>query len=116
MANSFRNSIVVGGVGAGIAALLLTATYSTAQAQAPAYRAPRTADGKPNLSGIWQANNEANWDIEPHAAQAGPPEYGAMFSVPAGVGIVEGDQIPYQPWALEKRKENRANQFKRVKL
>ena len=21
-------------------------------------------DGRPNLSGIWQANNEANWDLQ----------------------------------------------------
>ena len=39
--------------------------------QARAYRAPRTADGKPNLNGIWQAINEANWDIEAHAAAPG---------------------------------------------
>ena len=35
---------------------------------APAYRAPRTGDGKPNLSGIWQSMNEANWNIEAHSA------------------------------------------------
>lgn len=118
MGNRFGTTIVAVSAGAGIAALVLMANHSTAQAQAqvPAYRAPRTADGKPNLSGIWQANNEANWDIEAHAAQAGPPEYGASFSVPAGVGIVEGDEIPYQPWALARKKENFENRFKRVKL
>jgi hypothetical protein len=35
----------------------------TAADRAPAYRAPRTADGKPNLNGIWQSLNTANWDI-----------------------------------------------------
>ena len=39
------------------------------QPQAAPYRAPRTADGKPNLNGIWQALNSANWDIQGHAAQ-----------------------------------------------
>jgi hypothetical protein len=110
-----RKSIVVGGAGVGVVAFMLLASYSSAQGQATTYRAPRTADGKPNLSGIWQALNEANWDIEPHAAKAGPSEYGAMFSVPAGVGIVEGDQIPYRPEALQKRKENYENRFKRTK-
>ena len=36
--------------------------------QGPTYRAPRSADGKPNFNGIWQALNEASWDIEAHAA------------------------------------------------
>ena len=75
----------------------------------PAYKAPRSAfkDGKPDLNGIWQANNTANWDIQGHAARQGPVlELGAAFSVPAGLGVVEGDEIPYQPWAAAKKKEN----------
>src|SRR5436305_12144353 len=92
-------SMVVVGAGLGFAAFMLLASYSSAQGQATTYRAPRTADGKPNLAGIWEALNEANWDIEPHAAKPGPPEYGAMFSEPAGVGIIEGDQIQYRPEA-----------------
>ncbi len=41
-------------------------------AQQPAGSAiPRTAAGKPNLNGIWQALNTANYDIQAHAAQAG---------------------------------------------
>ena len=42
--------------------LVLAATL--AAAQAPAYRAPRTADGRPNLNGIWQALNTAHWDLD----------------------------------------------------
>ena len=61
---------------------------------------PRTPDGKPDLSGIWQALNTAAWDIEPHAAQNG---------IPAGVGVVEGNAIPYQSSALEKKRQNFAN-------
>jgi hypothetical protein len=58
---------------------------------------PRAADGKPELSGIWQVLNSANYDIQDHQAQKG---------VPAGQGIVEGNEIPYQPWALAKKKAN----------
>src|SRR5262245_35325776 len=72
-----------------------------AQPQTPAYRAPRTADGKPNLNGIWQALNSANWDIQGHAAGPSPfPELlGALGAVPPGQGVVEGNEIPYQQWA-----------------
>src|SRR5688572_27874407 len=44
------------------------ATQARGAQAAPAYRAPRTGDGKPNLSGIWQSMNEANWNIEAHSA------------------------------------------------
>ena len=72
----------------------------SAQARAvgsPAYTPPRTADGKPDLQGVWQVLNTAAWDIQDHAARLG---------VPAGQGVVEGNDIPYQPWAAAKRKEN----------
>jgi hypothetical protein len=80
-------------------------------AQAPArYRAPRAGDGHADLNGIWQAVNTANWDLQDHAARQGPViALGAAFSVPAGAGVVEGNEIPYQPWAAEKKKENAAN-------
>ena len=99
-----------------VAGLLVSRLPSEAQApaaaQAPAYRAPRAGDGKPNLNGIWQALNEANWDLEPHAAAQGPAALGAQFSIPAGIGVVEGGAIPYKPEALAKKKENSANRLK----
>src|SRR4029434_5299108 len=82
-------------------------------AQAPSYRAPRTADGKPSLNGIWQAINSANYDIEAHAAAPSPVlELGAAGAIPGGLGIVEGGTLPYRPEALTKRNENRANRLK----
>src|ERR1700682_4999699 len=79
-----------------------------AAGQFPAYRAPRMADGHPDLNGIWQAFVTANWDIQDHEAQAGPhPEImGAYGAGPAGPRIVEGGEIPYKPQALAKKKEN----------
>ena len=74
----------------------------------PAYRPPHRADGHPDLSGIWQAFVNANWDLQDHEPDAGPhPELdGAYGAGPAGQSVVEGGAIPYQPWALARKKEN----------
>jgi hypothetical protein len=90
------------------AVLLAAASIAAAQAPAAAYRAPRTPDGRPNLNGIWQALNEANWDIEAHHTASSPyPELlGALLAQPAGLGVVEGGPLPYTPEALAQRKKN----------
>ena len=59
-----------------------------------------TPDGKPDFTGIWQAMNSAAWNIQDHVAEKG---------VPAGKGIVEGNEIPYRPEALIKKQENYKN-------
>jgi hypothetical protein len=80
--------------------LSLLAAVLLMQAPAPARAIPRTADGKPNLQGIWQVRNRASYDLQDHAAREG---------MPAGKGVVEGGEIPYQPWAEAKKKENYTN-------
>jgi hypothetical protein len=92
-----------------------------AAGQGAAYRAPRAADGHPDLNGIWQALNEANYDIEMHMARPAlavrPGPYGslpaaavlrlgAVGAVPPGPGVVEGGTLPYKPEALAKKKQN----------
>jgi hypothetical protein len=92
-----------------LAAALLAATIPlVGQTPFSPYKAPRTADGKPNLNGIWQSFTTANWNILTHAAEPGPyPELlGAWGAMPGGQGIVSGNEIPYQPWAAAKQKEN----------
>jgi hypothetical protein len=91
-------------------------------AQTPPARTARPG-GKPDLNGIWQAMNEANYDLEAHTARPamalrqGPYSMvpaapvlalGAVGAVPPGMGVVEGGEIPYKPEALARRNENRA--------
>src|SRR3954451_13652711 len=72
--------------------------------QTAAYRAPRTADGKPNVNGIWQSLNEANWDVEGHSAGPGRVvALGAEAAVFPGLGMSEGAPLPYLPAALAKK-------------
>jgi hypothetical protein len=95
-----------------VTALIATCTLG-ADAQAPGYKAARTADGHPNLNGIWQAMNTANWDLQGHAAHGGPVvALGAVDATPPGIGVVEGGEIPYLPEAAAKKKENAANWVK----
>ena len=90
--------------------LVIASSSILAIAQLPAdYKAPRLIGTQhPDLNGIWQAVNSANYDIEPHAAAPSPfpALLGAIGAEPPGQGVVEGGAIPYQPWAAERKKEN----------
>src|SRR6202171_997201 len=96
-----RAAMMLGVMAAGIA-ILMVVGRTTAQAPS-APRVGRMTDGKPNLNGIWEANNTANWDIQSHQARPGlVVGLGAAFSIPGGLGVVEGNDIPYKPEALAK--------------
>jgi hypothetical protein len=106
----FKLAVVVVALGTGVAIASQWMSRSSDLGQTSTYTAPRTPDGTPDFNGIWQAVNTANWDIQDHGARQGPViALGAAFSIPAGQGVVEGNEIPYQPWAAAKKKQNAAN-------
>ena len=80
-----------------LSAALMSLGATIAMAQTPATRAP---EGRPNLQGVWQVLNTAAWDIQDHPARLG---------VPAGQGVVVGNEIPYLPAALAKKRQNFEN-------
>jgi hypothetical protein len=98
------------------AAALLLAWWSTSGPDASAQSAmassrPERVAGRPNLNGVWQAMNTANWNLEAHSAAVPPHllQFGAMLSIPPGESVIEGGTIPYRPEALKKRQENQAS-------
>ncbi len=125
---SYRRLMLRGAVAFGVAIVLLLGGDPSGQSPASQYRAPRAADGHPDLNGIWQALNEANFDLEPHAARAAmafrPGPYGpvpaapvlalgAVGSVPQGLGVVVGGTIPYTSAALKQKQENQEHWLER---
>lgn len=90
--------------------LAVALTTAACSANTPPAGLPRMANSKPDLNGIWQALNEANWNLEAHVATQGAVEtLGAIGAVPPGMGVVEGGRIPYRPEALAQRQQNHAN-------
>src|SRR5713226_485846 len=119
MRDRLRGSMIIAVAAATMLAVVsLTLTRSAGQGQRVA-----RIDGHPNFSGVWQALNEANWDLEAHAARPGMATQvgvhpfalvpaapvlalGAVGAVPGSIGVVEGGTIPYQPWAAAQKKDN----------
>ena len=93
---------------AAAAGLAIAVALQPLTAQDRGYQAPRLAGTKhPDLNGVWQALNTAYWDIQDHSAQPAPlGPLGAWGAVPAGRSVVEGNEIPYQTWALARKSEN----------
>jgi hypothetical protein len=124
-------------VAASAAAMSMSYAQSAAAPLKPAAAPPHKASaagaidrigGHPNFSGVWSVMNTANWNIEPHLAVAalelrpGPVvpvpakaivALGAVGSVPAGMGVVEGGKIPYRPEALATRLDNQKHYLER---
>jgi hypothetical protein len=121
MRSPFRRSMMAVGITALVAVLSVLVRPTAGQQSSAGVRMP---DGRPNLNGIWQALNTANDDLVTHGARSalavtrgplGPVPaapvlaLGAEGGISAGLGVVEGDTIPYKPEALATKKANFEN-------
>ena len=106
------NNRLQGVILAGAAVFVVHALVSRpVVAQTAGAEVPRAWDGHPDLNGVWQAIGTAHWDIQDHTASSGHPDLGAIGAVPPGQGVVVGNEIPYQDWALEQKQTNLENRL-----
>ena len=107
-----------------VAGLVLVGAMMVCAGQTTKQHSPRPASTHPDLNGIWEAMNEADYDLEAHNAQPamavrpgpfGPVPaapvlaLGAVGAVPPSLGVVEDGPIPYKPEALAQKKKNQEN-------
>ena len=88
-----------------LASLVFVGRNATSQSD---YTPSLTTTGQPDLQGVWQVLNTAAWNIQDHSEER-YPGLPARFSMPAGQGVVDGNELPYQSWAAVQRDVNYKN-------
>src|SRR2546427_12249187 len=76
------------------AAVLLVVVLAAPVAAQNTYKPGRTADGHPDLTGIWDMRGAANWNVEGHTGGPGVPASRSVIVDPPD------GQIAYHPAAL----------------
>lgn len=109
MGHRVRGSSLAAGLAVTAVVAFATSWPAEIEGQGGVYLAPRLmGTPNPDLTGIWQAMGTAHWNVEDHGVDEGPfPTLMGTWGVqPAGLSVVVGGRIPYQDWALEKRRQN----------
>jgi hypothetical protein len=84
--------------------LLVPGPPIEAQSRGAVRPAPRTSDGKPDFTGVYQggSSKRGDWDFQVPSDQPGVPTAATQAAV---TSPVRRDPIPFQPWAREKAQE-----------
>ena len=87
-----------------LTALLLSAHLGAQNTNAAKSVAPRAADGKPDLSGVWQPASTIRGSWEEANSGTGLGGTGKNPNAPVAGSSADrhGDPAPYQPWAAQK--------------
>ena len=87
---------------------LVAASTALAAVQNPAVRpTPRLSDGKPDLTGVYQASNRRGpeWDAQTPGTAPGQPAQAASGGANAAVNTAQREPIPFRPEALKRAQE-----------
>jgi hypothetical protein len=76
--------------------------HACALEKAKTFSPPRTQDGKPDMQGFWRGQAGGVENIEAHEGNRD------VNAGPTWIVDTADGRIPYQPWAVEQRKENYA--------
>ena len=80
--------------------MVILSIAACASPEPEGYQPPRAAGGHPDLQGVWQARNTANWDLQDHPGALG---------LPAGFGVVVDPKDGVIPYRAEARARKTAN-------
>jgi hypothetical protein len=100
-----------------IAQIIVPATACAQNQASESWTPPRTVDGQPDMQGYWNRSREtgaAAYDIE----EGSPSEESVIngTQVRPHPHVIVNAPIPYQPWALAQRDQNKKNSLNPTKL
>src|SRR3954462_724518 len=86
------------------ASLVATIPFAAAQSRGSVRPAPKTSDGKPDFTGVYQGGStkRGEWDFQVPGDQPGVPTAATQA---IATSQARGDPFPSQPWAREKAQE-----------
>ena len=75
-----QTSIVATALAAAAVSAVISVSMTRTSGQTAQSARPARVAGKPNFGGVWQALNEAHWDLQAHEARAGMVTQKGVYS------------------------------------